>query len=142
MSSWGLERRALRPRVELIASQGWLCVGGPSGGDDYLEGIGAGTRSTLKLGGGDAENQVSLAGCSGDFGGTEIQPQGWGDPNSRPAQVKAQEIEGRSPRPWEVPGPEGDDRIGKEAEGLVKEPDQRRISERRRTNVVGPDPIS
>ena len=106
MSSWGLERRALRPRVELIASQGWLCVGGPSGGDDYLEGIGAGTRSTLKLGGGDAENQVSLAGCSGDFGGTEIQPQGWGDPNSRPAQVKAQEIEGRSPRPWEVPGPE------------------------------------
>lgn len=142
MSSWGLGRRALRPRVDFNSQPGLLCVGGPSRGDDCLEGIGAGTRSTLKLGAGDAENQVSLAGCSGDLGGTEIQPQGWGDPNSRPAQVKAQEIEGRSPRPWEVQGPEGDDRIGKEAEGSVKEPGQRRISEMRCTNIVGPAPTS
>ena len=77
------------------------------------------------MGGGDAENHVSSASCSADLGGTETQSQGWGDPNTRPAQVMAQEIEGRSPRPWEEQGPEGDDRICREAEGLVGEPGQR-----------------
>lgn len=66
-------------------------MGGPSRGNNYLEGIGAGTGSVLELRGGDAGNQVSLAGCSGGLGGTGIQPQGWGDPNLRPAQVVAQE---------------------------------------------------
>lgn len=41
MSSWGLGRRALRPRVDLAASRGCF-VGGPSRGDDCLEGIGLG----------------------------------------------------------------------------------------------------
>lgn len=116
-------------------------MGRPSGGVTAGEALGLGPGAPGS-GGRDAEIHEFSASCSVDLGGPETQSQGWGDPNSRPAQVMAQEIEGRSPRPWEEQGPEWDDRICREAEGLVGEPGQRRISEMRRTSVVGPDPIS
>lgn len=53
MSSWGLERGKKKdPEWSLITRPGLPCVGGPSRGNNYLEGIGAGTRNTLKLGAG------------------------------------------------------------------------------------------